>query len=75
MQTSVTFLGHHVSAGGKTLSPERIQRIKDLPKPRTKKQMLSFLGVCSYCRVFIPNYSQIEAPYVTSHTAQQPFRR
>ncbi|XP_028422857.1 protein NYNRIN-like [Perca flavescens] len=31
-------------------------------QPLTKKQMMSFLGMCSYCRVFIPNYAELVQP-------------
>ncbi|XP_062419418.1 uncharacterized protein LOC119228347 isoform X2 [Pungitius pungitius] len=59
---NVRFLGHDISGEGKTLSPKRIAAIASIPKPNTKKQMMSFLGMCSYCRSFIPNYSQMEQP-------------
>ncbi|XP_031695604.1 uncharacterized protein LOC116377972 isoform X2 [Anarrhichthys ocellatus] len=59
---NVHFLGHDISGEGKTLSPKRIASIVSIPKPNTKKQMMSFLGMCSYCRSFIPNYSQMEQP-------------
>ncbi|XP_062421340.1 uncharacterized protein LOC119202433 isoform X3 [Pungitius pungitius] len=59
---NVRFLGHDISGEGKTLSPKRIAAIVSIPKPNTKKQMMSFLGMCSYCRSFIPNYSQMEQP-------------
>lgn len=58
----VTFLGHVISRNGKSLSEKRVQAIRDVPKPITKKQMLSFLGMCSYCRTFIPNYAIYEQP-------------
>nr|XP_040024957.1 uncharacterized protein LOC120812808 [Gasterosteus aculeatus aculeatus] len=59
---NVRFLGHDISGEGKTLSRKRIAAIVSIPKPNTKKQMMSFLGMCSYCRSFIPNYSQMEHP-------------
>ncbi|KAK2920516.1 hypothetical protein Q8A73_000001, partial [Channa argus] len=46
---------------GKTLSPKRILAIQNIPKPVTKKQMMSFLGMTSFCRQWIPNYSLREA--------------
>lgn len=61
VQQQVTFLGHLISPEGKQLLPKRIQAIQKIPKPKTKKQIMSFLGLCSYCRAFIPNYSVMEA--------------
>lgn len=59
---TVHFLGHGISGEGKTISPKRVSAIVSLPKPHTKKQMMSFLGMCSYCRPFIPNYAEMERP-------------
>ncbi|KAI2668497.1 Gag-pol polyprotein [Labeo rohita] len=58
----VIFLGHVITPNSKSLSDKRIQGIKDVPKPITRKQMLSFFGMCSYCRTFIPNYAILEQP-------------
>ena len=58
----VTFLGHVITAEGKTLSPKCVEAIQNIPKPDTKKQVMSFLGMTSYCRQWIPNYAEIEAP-------------
>ncbi|XP_027142002.1 protein NYNRIN-like [Larimichthys crocea] len=62
VQQEVVFLGHVITAEGKSLSPKRVEAIQKLPKPLTKKQLMSFLGMCSYCRQFIPNYAELEAP-------------
>ncbi|XP_049329723.1 protein NYNRIN-like [Astyanax mexicanus] len=39
-----------------------IGAICQIPKPTTKKQLLSFLGMCSYCRTFISSYAEQEGP-------------
>uniref|UniRef100_A0AAR2KF50 ribonuclease H n=1 Tax=Pygocentrus nattereri TaxID=42514 RepID=A0AAR2KF50_PYGNA len=58
----VTLLGHIITAGQKQMAADRIQAICQTPKPMTKKQLLSFLGMCSYCRTFIPFYAEKEGP-------------
>ncbi len=58
----VTLLGHVITPNSKSLSEKRVQAIRYVPKPITKKQMFSFLGMCSYCRSFIPNYAILEQP-------------
>ena len=42
--------------------PKRVRAIQEIPKPITKKQVMSVLGMCSYCRSFIPNYAVMDAP-------------
>ena len=62
VQKKVVLLGHVITSEGKTLSPKRVDAIQNLPKPVTKKQMMSFLDMCSYCRLLISNYAILEAP-------------
>ncbi len=50
---------HIIIGEGKSLSAKQVEAI---PKPATKKQLLSFLGMCSYGCTFIPNYAILEAP-------------
>ncbi|XP_037396446.1 lactosylceramide alpha-2,3-sialyltransferase isoform X1 [Pygocentrus nattereri] len=59
----VTFLGHIITAGQKRMAADRIQAICQTPKPMNKKQLLSFLGMCSYCHIIvIPSYAEKEGP-------------
>ena len=62
VQEQVKFLGHLISGQGKAREQSRVKAIQEIPKPKTKKQLLSFLGMCSYCRTFVPNYAVLEAP-------------
>lgn len=61
-QTHVKYLGHTLSAGGRTIIAERKTAVLQAPKPITKKQMMSFLGLTGYCRSWIPNYAEIVGP-------------
>ena len=58
----VKYLGHHLSAGGRTIIESRKTAILQAPKPKTKKQMMSFLGLTNYCRCWVPNYAEIASP-------------
>ncbi len=51
-----------LTPNSKAISEKRIKAIKDVPRPITKRQLLSFLGMCAYCRTFIPNYAFLEKP-------------
>ncbi len=62
VRQEITFLGHTITPNSKAISEKRIKAIKDVPKPITKRQLLSFLGMCAYCRTFIPNYAHLEKP-------------
>ncbi len=55
-------MGHDITPNDKSMSDKRGKAIKDVSKPITKKQMLSFLGMCSYYRTFIPKYAILERP-------------
>lgn len=59
---NVKYLGHQLSAGGRTILEERKTAILQAPKPQTKKQMMSFLGLTNYCRSWVPNYAELTAP-------------
>lgn len=59
---SVTFLGHTISHEGKSLSSKHLTAIQQAPRPTTVKQLLSFIGLCSYCRTFVPNFSELSKP-------------
>ncbi|EQB62366.1 retrotransposon ty3-gypsy subclass [Vairimorpha apis BRL 01] len=49
----VNILGHTVSAKGIQIDDSRIETIKKLPIPDTKKKLQSFLGLINYCSKFI----------------------
>ncbi|XP_075056971.1 uncharacterized protein LOC142143159 [Mixophyes fleayi] len=58
----VQYLGHRV--GGGTLRPEptKVDAIAAWPTPKTKKQVMSFLGTAGYYRKFVPQYSSLAKP-------------
>lgn len=64
-------LGHLV---GETLKPiqAKVEAIQRAERPRTKKQVRSFLGVVGYYRKFIPNYSAIAGPLTDLTRKGQP---
>ena len=59
---SIKCLGHNIV--GQTVRPQedKIQAIRDAPRPSTKRQIKSFLGLAGFYRRFIPNFSSIASP-------------
>src|SRR3954465_14466307 len=58
----VTYLGHVISAKGIAVNPERVQAVLDWTPPESVKQVRSFLGLASYCRRFVKNFSKVAKP-------------
>ena len=61
-QLEVCYLGHVVSAGGVRTDPAKLQAIVEFPVHTNVKALRSFLGLASYYRRFIPQFSRIAGP-------------
>ena len=59
---SIEYLGHIVDGDGLRPNPELVQALVDFPRPRTLKELQSFLGLANYYRKFIENFSHIALP-------------
>ena len=61
-QKEVSFLGHVINEDGVNTDPKKIECIANWPIPTCVKEVRSFLGLCSYYRRFIAEYSHIAKP-------------
>jgi len=59
---SIDFLGHQLQQGLIGLHEDNVAKIKKAPRPTTKKQVRSFMGLAGYYRDFIPNFAAVTAP-------------
>jgi len=62
LRKEIKYLGYVISEKGVLTDEEKISSVKDWPVPRTKKQVRSFLGFCSYYRKFVKDFSLIAKP-------------
>ena len=69
---SAIVLGHRISNGTITPDERKIKAIVDLPPPTNSKEVQKVLGIFTYLRSYIPNFSTKVAPLtklISKHTA------
>ncbi|XP_065928361.1 uncharacterized protein [Magallana gigas] len=58
------YLGFIIDEHGVTPDPKKVEAIRKLPAPTTVREVRGFIGMCSYYRRFIPNFSKIAEPLI-----------
>ena len=68
----VEFLGHIVSKDGVRTDPRKTAKVAEWPPPTSRKEVQQFLGLASYYRRFIQNFSTVAKPLhrLTEKTAK-----
>lgn len=67
------YLGHIISKDGMKANPKKIEVIKNYPRPLTIKKIQSFLGLCSYFRRYVKDFSKIARPLTSLLKKEVPF--
>ena len=62
MQESIDYLGYSADRKGIRPNESHIKTLKDYPIPTTSRELQSCLGLFSYFRRFVPNFSRIAVP-------------
>jgi len=58
----VKYVGHVIGSGERRVDPTKIETIRGLQEPKTKKQVRQILGFFSFFREHIPNYAKHAKP-------------
>ena len=61
-QKQVEFLGYVISPAGVATDTRKIEAVEKWPVPQNVTEIKTFLGLCSYYRRFVKNFSKIAAP-------------
>ena len=61
-RSQVEYLGHVIGSGTIQPKDDKIQAVKEFPRPLTKKNVRAFLGLSGYYRRFISRYADIALP-------------
>jgi hypothetical protein len=51
---------------------DKMAKIRDAPRPTTKKQIRSFLGLAGFYRRFVPNFAEMALPLTEATKTSQP---
>ena len=58
------YLGFVISKDGVKPDPKKVEAIRDLPEPKNVREIRGFIGMCSYYRRFVPNFSKLAEPLI-----------
>ena len=61
-QEHVDFNGHRFGANSLSPDPEKVRALHEASEPTNVGEVLSFLGLATYCARFINNYTTLNAP-------------
>lgn len=73
LRKEVAYLGHIISDEGVKPNPEKIRAVSGFPVPKCPKEVKSFLGLASYYRRFISNFSKSIKPLASFLKKDTPF--
>lgn len=62
LQKQIKYLGYIVDSSGLRADPDKITPVINYPAPTTTKECRRFIGMSSWYRRFIPNFSILSAP-------------
>ena len=64
MKQHIEHLGHLISEKGIEPMPDKLSATKEMPAPRSPKEIKQFLGLVGYYQKFIPRFSDVMKPLI-----------
>lgn len=61
-KSELKYLGYVIGAGGLMVDPEKVEAILRIPQPKSVTDVRRLIGVASWYRRFVPNFSTMTAP-------------
>ena len=65
LQAETNYLGFVINQNGIKPDPKKVEAIQSISPPTTVREVRGFIGMCSYYRRFIPNFSGIAEPIIS----------
>lgn len=73
MQTEIQFLGFHLSNHQVSPISSNITKIVNFTRPKTKRQLKGFIGLCSFYRNLVPKFADLVSPLIHLTKPKTPF--
>ncbi|XP_063834919.1 uncharacterized protein LOC135084105 [Ostrinia nubilalis] len=73
LRKEVGYLGHIITENGLKPDPKKTKSVQEFPVPKCPKDIKSFLGLISYYRRFIPDFSKLSKPLTNLLKKDVPF--
>lgn len=61
-QEKVAYLGQQITMGHRSISEIHLEAIRTAPKPRTVREMMTFLGIAGYSSAWVEEYASLTGP-------------
>ena len=70
-KNEVKFVGHIVNKDGLKPDPDKVKAVEEMPRPTSKKEVLTLLGFINYLLKFFPRLSEVVQPLRDLTTMQR----